>query len=324
MVSTITPTSSVEEINIGNIGKLSDIYYIKDNFGTLNDVDFNSDGTYLAVTGDSGPWVYRIEDRSLIGKFIEQDNPVWCVKWSPNNNIIATGNSNGTIRIWSVESRSLDLMFEFSGHTEPVSDIAWSPQGDKIASSSVDGTIIIWDLETEEQIRQIYVFESWSNALSWSPNGKKIAAGGQEYDSMNIAILDPLTGIVENYLLNESIWSIHWLQDNQHLVVSDRLGTITVWDTATALVSRTLVGLEGAVTDFDLSPKGNLLVSGGTADFSVHIWDVQTGEEVKLLHGHENWIWGVDWSPNGDLIASAGRERDGTVILWGINNSVSN
>jgi WD40 repeat protein len=67
------------------------------------------------------------------------------------------------------------------------------------------------------------------------------------------------------------------------------------------------------VTAVAFSPKGKILVSGGS-DSEIKLWDVASGKELRALSLHRASIRSVAFSSVEDLLATA--SDDGTVMLW--------
>jgi WD40 repeat protein len=69
--------------------------------------------------------------RSLTG----HTSQVSGVAFSADGTRIASGNSDGTVKIWDVTSGLLTR--SFTGHTAQVSGVAFSPDGTRLASASL-------------------------------------------------------------------------------------------------------------------------------------------------------------------------------------------
>ena len=62
----------------------------------------------------------------------------------PGKSIVATGDLDGVIHIWSVEN--WQELATLQGHRQRVSGLAFSPDGSSLLSISSDGTILLWGL----------------------------------------------------------------------------------------------------------------------------------------------------------------------------------
>ena len=77
----------------------------------------------------------RVITKHLAGK-------VLCMDFSADGLTLATGNADGTIRLWHVATGMLSTTL--SGHTGNVTAIEFSPDGTSLVSGSADGTIKFW------------------------------------------------------------------------------------------------------------------------------------------------------------------------------------
>jgi WD40 repeat protein len=67
-------------------------------------------------------------------------NSVKVVAWSPDSRTIATGSTDGTVRVWYAD-RSLQ---SYHSDSSAVLNIAWSPDGKFIATGNVNGSMWVW------------------------------------------------------------------------------------------------------------------------------------------------------------------------------------
>lgn len=79
------------------------------------------------------------------------------VRISPNGKLMATGGTDGVVRVWKFP-RMAKLM-EFKKHTKEVDDLDFSPDSKKLVSIAKDGLGVIWDIEKEKEWKQ----------LTWDP-----------------------------------------------------------------------------------------------------------------------------------------------------------
>ena len=73
------------------------------------------------------------------------------VALSPDDNILAAGYDDGTVRLWDVATQ--DIVATLEGHYDKVFAVDFQPpDGTMLVSSSNDGTIRLWDVATESLI----------------------------------------------------------------------------------------------------------------------------------------------------------------------------
>ena len=159
----------------------------------------------------------------------------------------------------------------------------------------------------------MYGHDGWE--LGFSPDGKWIAAGGQDN---TVKIWDAATGAEVMTLRGHKaqVVTAAFSPDGHRIVSGSRDHTLKIWDVAShkeLLTFRGHDGIAGAL----FSPDGKRIVSGST-DKTVRVWDAQTGEALMTLRGHRWPVICHAVSPDGRRIVSGG--RDDAVRVWDIES----
>jgi WD40 repeat protein len=113
----------------------------------------------------------------------------------------------------------------------------------------------------------------------------------------------------------DSVRSVAFSSDGQHIISGSSDNTICVWD---AMMGKTVAGLFSGHTDSVRSvaflSDGQRIVSG-SSDKTIHVWDATTGETVAgPFSGHTDSVWSVAFSPDGQRIVSG--SSDNTIRVW--------
>lgn len=145
---------------------------------SVNDVIFTADGTAVVSAGyDGDVRVWSLDPSIEPYRFAKVGFPINSIALSSDGETLVTGSSDQTVRVWDFDSRQLRR--ELSGHhTGAVLSVAISGNGKAIASGGVGGTLLLWDAGSEPRITlQVEHYRAvW--ALTFSPDGDRIFAGG--------------------------------------------------------------------------------------------------------------------------------------------------
>ena len=168
------------------------------------------------------------------------------VAWSPNGRMIAMAIfATSTVEVWDVfrnkkiwayQSPSITLTFEgqTSRSKARVTDIAWASDSQRLAISlgnNIDdqGTpVLIWNIVENRQVGSCQGHWQSTNGLAWSPDGTRIAAGG---DDWTVQVWNAQT---QQRLLiyqghRNSVLSVAWSPDGTYLASGSSDQTIQVW-----------------------------------------------------------------------------------------------
>ncbi|KAK6504767.1 hypothetical protein TWF481_006706 [Arthrobotrys musiformis] len=156
---------------------------------TPHDADWVDENTIVAV-GDNG--AVEKFDLSLpvengphlnsVVRFEGHDahKHVSSVVWSGGHDVFATGGEDGKIMLWKPSQFKPVGVLE--GHQDEISFLQLSlgstSQDSLLASSSADGSVRIWNIESRICLHVLNM-QSPVNALSFTPDGKYLAAGAQ-------------------------------------------------------------------------------------------------------------------------------------------------
>ncbi len=170
----------------------------------------------------------------------------------------------------------------------------------------VDAWIRLWDLPSGKVIGELKG-ASWAQSLSFSPNGKMIAAAVQ---GEPLRLLDCKTGTrLRRFEGAEDSWGpLAFSPDGKTLAAaSGTRRTVRLWDTATGKQLHAFDDGPGpALQNYVVfSPDGKTMAtaSGGEKTKTIHLWDVATGKEVRQFE-NELGTGSLTFSPDGKILAA--------------------
>jgi WD40 repeat protein len=231
--------------------------------------DASKDGSRL-VSGDR--WgtikVHEFKDEATPTElFTLKGHSDWvkAVKFSPDDQKIASCSHNGTVFLWN--ARSGERLLTFGDHGGYVNCIAWSPDSKLVACAGAGVIINVIDAATGTQVRELTGWHTgdYVCCLLFGATSDVLYSGGGGGDH---AIME---------------WQV---TEGQEATVMCRLQ-----------------GHTRDVTGISTSPCGTMMASGSD-DKTVVIWDLIRKNKIRVLRGHLFYIMSVAWSCDGEIIAS--------------------
>lgn len=232
------------------------------------------------------------------------------IAFSPDSQILASGGSNGTVKLWNAKTRKFMRTFWHQGN---VTSVAFNPKGKTLASASGNGSVKVWDVKTGKS-RTFSHRNFYVNSIIFSPDGKALASASSNSNRPlgKITVFDLKTGKHKNYLLpNILVESVVFNPDSKTIAVGGSDRKIYICD-RDLKQCRFRFWHGASITNLAFSPNGDILASTGR-DGTVKVWNLTTGYMINSLP-HGGWVHSAAFHPNGNTLASGSSE--GYVTLW--------
>ncbi|GEM_PF-3944155 len=119
-------------------------------------------------------WKISDEELELLRELHTDFGEVWDLNFNPDATVLASGSSDGTVRLWRVSDGA--LLQTLRGHGDRITSATFSPNGRILASADVEGKIRFWDPSTGKPLRIFDAADAvWS--LAFSSDGTTLASG---------------------------------------------------------------------------------------------------------------------------------------------------
>ena len=232
------------------------------------------------------------------------------IAWSPDGKTLASGDPDGVIGLWDVESGIQRARLERA--EKVVWSIAFSPDGSRVASGSNDGSVGIFEAASGRLLTSLERHDSWVRSVAFSPDGGLLASGGND---RHIILWDLATRsrrlVFEAH--KERVLSLRFSPDGSQLASAGGDGLVVIWRTSTGEVLARHQISTGWQRGVCWSPDGRLVAFGGE-DGAVRLLRSQDGRLSSVLEGHREGVGCLSFDSSGQLLAS--RSVDGRVRLW--------
>ncbi|NEO52490.1 MAG: hypothetical protein F6K54_05030 [Okeania sp. SIO3B5] len=234
------------------------------------------------------------------------------ITMSPDGQLLATVNNDGTARILKYSGQSVA---QLRGHQGKVSHVKFSPQGEILATAGDDSTVRIWDFQGKQQV-ELKGHEGQIWQITFSSDGKYIATAGEDGTARIWNISGKKIATLKKH--KGRILDVTFSPDGRYIATAGWDGTARIWNRAGRQLAR-LRGHKGSVEKVIFSPDSQRLATAGW-DGTIRIWRRSSGKLLTKLKGGEGGVWNVSFSPDGNSLATAG--EDGTALIWDTSGQV--
>lgn len=136
-------------------------------------------GNLIAIGTHNSIYLEKIYGKHVCG--VNGQEWVRGLAFSPDGQMLASGNWDHTVRLWRITDDALMPLFVLKGHTNRVIDVTFSPDGQTVASGADDGTVRLW---SNGQLLSVWsnhrITGNWVADLSFSPGGQLLVGRTQK------------------------------------------------------------------------------------------------------------------------------------------------
>jgi WD40 repeat protein len=243
--------------------------------------------------------------------------PITTLATSPDGLWIASGSTDKTIRLWSLETGDLlhtlgNGGFFSNGHGDRLSALAFTHDSIELLSASDDGTIKQWDMATQKLMRTIDGHDWLVSAIAVSQHAPIFATGGGD-GRINLWNLETGEQVASLGKHRDRVSALLLSPDGHTLISASYDKTIRLWNLRTNGLIGTLRAHTDRITSLAITPDWQSLISAG-ADKTLRFWDLNRMAQTRPIVAHKDTITTLALNPAGTLLASG--SDDNTLKLW--------
>ncbi|EOB05364.1 Jouberin, partial [Anas platyrhynchos] len=265
-------------------------------------IRFSHDGKTLAAAcaGRNGYPIalYEIPSGQFLREFYGHLNIVYDLCWSKDNEYLLTASSDGTVRMWKIETQAASAVRVFP-HPSFVYTAKYHPVAESlVVTGCYDSVIRIWNANVKEihgqLLQELDGHKSFINTLCFDAEGLHMFSG----DSSGLIIVwdTSVKGssqhLFQNWRINKEIKEndirgtpINHLEvhpNGRRLLIHAKDSTLRVMDLR-ILATKKYIGATNYREKIHstLTPCGTFLFSG-SEDGKAYVWNPETGDQVAI------------------------------------------
>ena len=274
--------------------------------GLVTNLVHTLDGRHF-ITAGTRVMLWSVESVVPEHVFLEltDDQTIRSLAVSPDGKWFAAGDSEGTLRIWSISDRR-----ELSSkklYSTGIIQIAVSPDSQEFATISYDQEITIWGIDNLQQKNRFQVETNGVGRIEYMTSELLVVAG-ETTTRWNIR-----SGTLEKtFPAGRYNFTMARLPDGSRFVTGSE-GALQFWNAADGELESTLAGNFATEELVAFSADGKRLATANGS--SVRLWDISSGQTVQIIDAFGWPITGMCWLPETDLLVVA--SENGRVRFWG-------
>jgi WD40 repeat protein len=192
---------------------------------------------------------------------------VYCVQFSPDGKILASGGADRRIRLWNTDTGK--IISTFDGHQESVMALAFMPNGKILISAGADRTLRFWDLDRKQLLKTIETHEQAIQAVAISADGSLIISGSLDRTVQVRQLGTPAHHTLPGH--QDGVLAVAISPDRQTIASGSLDGMVNIWDANTKQLINSFQAHQHAVRSIGFQINSKFLITA-SADRTIKIW----------------------------------------------------
>jgi len=217
-----------------------------------------------------------------------------CVRMSPSNQMLATGGSDGFLRLWTFPEMS--RTHEIEAHEKEIDDLDFSPDGARIVTISKDRRAFVWDVAKGRKHAE----------MGWD------APKGIKYLFKRIRFAK-----VEGDPKRQKVFTI-----SNPIGASKPPSFLQRWNTKTFTLEQA-IPKEGSLSAIAVSDNGTYVATGSMFDGTVEIYTAFNLQCLKKVEkSHATFITGLEFLPTSEEADVIRGFSDASVVSISVDHQI--
>ncbi|MBN9692761.1 MAG: protein kinase [Verrucomicrobia bacterium] len=279
-------------------------------FASIESLDVSPEGTVLVIVANEVVKVLELPSLKERAEF--RGHPTICdaVAIHPRGAFVASGDREGTLKIWNLQTSPSQLTF--SASQTSLRSLSFSRTGERLLTSDWRGRTALWDAKTGREIRGYPL----AGPSALFPDDQRLIAtrGGWAFGVNGPVVVEVATGRVLGQVPTENVLAVAVSPDGTRFVTAGQDGAARLWDSQTLEPLRELRADWEAIGPVVFSPEGRRIAVG--REDRLTIWDAETGEVLQELRSPQgrSAFGSVAFSPDGERVVTG--TSQGLAVVW--------
>lgn len=281
-----------------------------------------SQSQYYGIVGNGRLCVYAFDFLTKSIKEIKRFNTndgCFDVAWSEaNENILASCQGDGTIKIWDLNNQF--PVGNIQAHAQDAYSVNCNQtQPQLMISGGKDMTVKTHDMIKMQTINNFTDHKGVVYNTIWHPTFSGVFASCSEDGSFKVWDLKSPSPVQSIKAHNCHCMSIDFDKYENMLVSAGSDGSLALWDLRgnrnTPLFCLKAHSL--TIKKVCLSPFASQVVASVGYDMNVRVWDLKTSQSLEIFKHHKEFVFGLDFSMlEENVVATCGWDRALSIYKW--------
>lgn len=247
--------------------------------------------------------------------------------YSATGKRLATGSSDGSVKIW--DASSLDLTHVL--RVDPsIRTVSFGKDGDSVVTVGGDDFALLFRLFPDSSSQQMAYcrkdpatsFYSDKTLLvesaALSPNGRDVALGCED-GTVQIFEFGSLTEpkVLRHKEKRHAITSLSYSPSGRLIAAGNDQGDLMLLDVENDVGARTLSAHQDRIMSLVFNKDGNRLLSA-SRDANIALWSVSDGKRLQTMRGHAFYVLNAEFASNDTYAVSS--SWDNSIRFWKLDN----